>query len=223
MNNTSSTTSKVFGLIDTIACLIGLNLLFLVCCIPLVTVGASLTALYAGLRAMIKKQPCFRAFFKAFGSGFVRITLAWVLMALVTAPVVFNTATLLYYQVDGYLPMLVLSLLVCLVLVSIATMVFLFYSRFECTLVQLFKYAGTLAVSYPVRSLLIAVLTWLPPVLLFLAPSVFLLLGVVWLLGYFSAVSVAAIWLMNLPFASFAYKTLGMDVPNRSSDSDTDH
>lgn len=222
MNKTSSAVSKVFGLIDSLACLIGLNLLFLVCCIPLITVGASLTSLYAGLRALIKKQPCFRAFFKTFGSGFVRITLAWVLMALVTAPVVFNAATLLYYQVDGFLPALVLSVLICLVLVSIATMAFLFYSRFECTLLQLFKYAGTLAVSYPVRSLCIAALTWLPVVLIFLAPSVFLLLGLVWLLGYFAAVSVAAIWLMNLPFASFAYKTLGMDAPKQSPSSDTD-
>lgn len=222
MNKTSSTVSKVFNLIDAIACLIGLNLLFLVCCIPLITVGASLTALYAGLRALIKKQPCFRAFFKAFSSGFLRITLAWVLMALVTAPVVFNTATMLFYQVDGVLPLLVLSLLVCAVLISIATMVFLFYSRFDCTLLQLFKYAATLAVSYPLRSLFIAVLTWLPVVLAFLSPTLFLLLGLVWLLGYFATVAVAAIWLMNLPFASFAYKTLGMDVPSQNSASHND-
>lgn len=221
--NKSSSVSKVFGLIDSLACLIGLNLLFLVCSIPLITVGVSLTALYAGLRAMIKKQPCFRAFFKAFRSGFLRITLAWLIMALVTAPVLFNTAAMLFYQVDGFLPLALVSLLICLVLISIATMMFLFYSRFECTLLQLFKFAGTLSVSYPVRSLLIAVLTWLPVALAFLSPSVFLLLGLVWLLGYFATVCVAAIWLMNVPFATFAYKTLGMDVPqqNNSAGDDT--
>lgn len=208
----------LFGLFEIVMDAAALNLLFLVCCLPLITVGASLTALYAGWRAAIKREPCFRAFFKAFKSGFVRATLAWLLLLIPTAPMVANTAAVLYYRVDGYLPALILSALVSLVLLAILNMVFLFYSRFECTLLQLLKYGGTLALSYPLRALLIVLMMAAPFVLLALAPTVFLILGIVWLFFYFSVAAVAAIWLMNRPFARFAQETLGYEPPEKQKD-----
>ena len=77
---------------------------------------------------------------------------------------------------------------------------------------QLLRYGVSLSFSHPVRSLLIALFTWAPFLLFFLAFPIFLALGMVWLLFYFSLVATAAIWLMNGPFRSFARDVLGMDV-----------
>ncbi len=63
-----------------------LNLLFLVCSIPIVTIGASATACYAGLcRTLQKKETglVYRAFFADFRAAFRKATGAWLLELLV--------------------------------------------------------------------------------------------------------------------------------------------
>lgn len=214
---------KVMGFLDFVMNAVLLNLLFLLGCIPVVTAGVSLTSLYAGLRAMIKKEPCFYAFFRTFKSGFVRAGLAWVILLPLNALVLFNAYSIWFYQTENYLPVLIVSGLMALILLSITTMLFLFYSRFEGTLLQLLRYGGTLALSYPLRAMLIAVLTWAPVAFLVLSPMTFLALGPVWLFFYFSVVSIVAIWVMNRPFFRFAAEVLGMDItPNQSTTSEED-
>ncbi len=199
-----------------------LNILFLLCSLPLISVGASLTALYAGLRAMVKREACFRAFFKALRTSFVRATLAWLILLPLTALVLFNTVSIIYYYQPGALLPLILSLVFAVLLLGITTTVFLFYSRFEGTLWQLLRYGGTLYLTYPLRTTLIALLTWAPLSLFFFPAAASLLLPLlpVFLFFYFSVVSTAAIWLMNHPFAQFARDTLGMDIPTAPPSSD---
>ncbi len=204
---------KIMGFMDFVMYTAGLNLLFLLCSLPVFTMGASLTALYAGLRAMVKKEPCFQAFFSTLRKSFLRATVLWVILLPLNALLVFNVCTIWYYQVSGSLPALILSALFAALLLSITTMVFLFYSRFEGTLLQLLRYGGTMCLSHPLRSLLICLLTWSPFALLLASPMIFLFFGVLFAFFYFAVVSFAAIWLMNHPFARFAREVLGMDVP----------
>lgn len=215
---------KIMGFMDFVMYTAGLNLLFLLCSLPIFTVGASLTALYAGLRAMFKKEPCFQAFFSTFGKSFPRATVLWVILLPLNALLLFNAYTIWYYQASGSLPALLLSLVFALILLSITTMVFLFYSRFEGSLLQLLRYGGTMFLSYPLRGLLISALTWAPFALLLFSPMTFLFFGVLLLFFYFAVVSIAAVWLMNHPFVKFAREVLGMDVPQytKSSQEDAD-
>ena len=208
---------KILGLFDYVMYIIGLNVLFLLCSIPVLTMGASLTALYAGLRAMVKQEPCFRAFFSTFRKSFGRATLLWAVLLPVNVLMCFNALSIAIFQVDGFLIPLILSALLALIFLGITTMIFLFYSRFEGTVLQLLQYGSTLYFSHPLRSLIITVLTWLPVFLFFLFPTIFLFMSVVWLFLYFAGVSTAAIWLMNSPFIRFARDTLGMDVSSVSS------
>lgn len=204
--------SSLFGLLEFIANIAVLNLLFLLCCLPVVTIGASLTALYAGLRSMVKKEPCLRAFWLAFRKSFLRATLAWVILLPLNIFFISNVVFNCYYLAQGSVLGLIVSILFAALLLSITTTVFLFYSRFEATVFQLLRYGVSLSFSHPVRSLLIALFTWAPFLLFFLAFPIFLALGMVWLLFYFSLVATAAIWLMNAPFRAFARDVLGMDV-----------
>lgn len=200
----------------------GLNLLFLLCSLPVLTMGASLTALYAGLRAMVKKEACFRAFLRTFRVSFVRATLVWIILLPLNGLLLFNTVSIFYYYQPSALPALILSLLFSLLLLGITNTVFLFYSRFEAPLIQLLRHGGVLYLSYPLRCTLIAFLTWAPLSMFFFpaAAAVFLPLLPVFLFFYFSVVSTAAIWLLNHPFAKFARETLGMDVPTAPPVSD---
>ena len=207
--------SVFLSIMETGVQAVGLNLLFLLCSVPVLTVGASLTALYAGLRAMVKKEACFRAFFHALRTSFVRATLLWVILLPLNALMLFNTVSVVYYFQPGALPALILSAIFSVLLLGITTSVFLFYSRFEATFFQLLRHGGVLYLSYPLRSTLIALLTWSPLSLFFFPAVAAFLFGLlpVFLFFYFSVVSTAAIWLMNGPFIRFAATILDMDVP----------
>ena len=193
----------------------GLNLLFLLCSLPILTAGASLTALYAGLRAMVKKEACFRAFFHTLRTSFVRATLLWVILLPLNTLMVFNTVSIVYYFQPGALPALILSAVFSVLLLGITNCIFLFYSRFEATTWQLLRHGGALYLTYPLRCTLIALLTWTPVPLFFFPAVAAVLFGLlpVFLFFYFSLVSIAAIWLMNGPFIRFATTVLDIDMP----------
>ena len=92
------------GFLELLANIVFLNLFFLLCSIPLITMGASLTALYAGLRASIKKEPCYRAFFRTFRKSFMRSTLAWIILQ----PLIENS---IYHGINRFFLILIFNFL----------------------------------------------------------------------------------------------------------------
>jgi len=201
--------SKVITVLDTLANTMIMNVLFLICCIPVVTVGAAYTALYSGCRAMAKKEPCFKAFFRGLTGSFKRATLAWLILCPLMIVTGFNTMAILFYKMDGYIPPLIMSIVMLGLLMALTTMAFVFYSRFECTLGQLLKNSLLMVLAYPLRSLVLGVLSWLPFVLFFGMPVTFMQLLVVWLFLYFAGMATVAVWLMNKPFRRLAGEIMG--------------
>ena len=216
----TKTKSGLFSLFEMIMDMAGLNVLFVLFCLPVVTGGAAMTALMTALRAMIKREPCFRAFFHGFKVSFWRATAVWILLLIPVVPSLINAAAILRAPAEGYLTGLLVSVGMSLVWLGILCMVLLFYSRFEGTLLQLLRYGGTLAITYPLRALFLPAMLLIPAGIAVWALDVFNLLGMVWLFFYFSAVCVADIWLMNRPFAKFAKETLGIDPPTKKQEKD---
>ena len=200
------------GFLELLANIVFLNLFFLVCSIPVVTMGASLTSLYAGLRASIKKEPCYRAFFRTFRASFVRSTLAWIILLPVNVFFISSLIFNIFYWEQGSLVSLFISAVFAAVFLGFSTVLFLFYSRFEATLLQLFQYSAKLFFDYPIRSVIVGLLSWFPFVMTFfdVGFQIFLLLGLVWLF-YFASIGTLSIWLMNQPFALFAVNVLEME------------
>ena len=64
--------------------MICLNVIWLICCIPIVTIGASTTALYSVMLKMVKNEEgyIFKSFFKAFKENFRQSTVIWLLFVL---------------------------------------------------------------------------------------------------------------------------------------------
>lgn len=179
-----------------------LNIMFLLCCIPVITIGAAWTALFAAGRVLIEDGPCIKAYWKSFITSLKRATLAWLillpclLLSVVTAVMVWRLrmAGMPLGQVS-----LVMSVVAIVLVLSIVTMTFLFYSRFECTLMQLLKNGVYMTIGYLVRSVIIALLCWLPFIALFLNTDLFMRGFVVCLLLYFGAAGGLAAWLMKGP------------------------
>lgn len=73
---------KFYEAISKLVDLVILNILFLICCIPVVTIGASTTALYGVTKKMVKKSEGYivRNFFKLFQENFKQSTMMWLIL-----------------------------------------------------------------------------------------------------------------------------------------------
>ena len=82
MNRFFNMDNKFFVFMGRVADLILLNILCILCCIPIVTAGASITALYYVTLKMARDEESYiiRSFFCSFKQNFKQSTLIWILM-----------------------------------------------------------------------------------------------------------------------------------------------
>ena len=73
---------KLFGALSRMADLVILNVLFLLCCVPVITTGAAISSMYyvAGKMAENKEGYIFKSFFKAFKENFKKSTAIWLIL-----------------------------------------------------------------------------------------------------------------------------------------------
>ena len=93
MKNIFSYESKFMQTLLVAADYIILNAVFILCCLPVFTIGAAQAGLYTGIRVLRDKEDdssCLKAFFRGFKSGFGKITLVWCLFAVVIAILGYN-------------------------------------------------------------------------------------------------------------------------------------
>ena len=212
MKNIFSYDSKLIIMLEGVANTMLLNLLFLVCCVPVITIGAALTALFSGCRALMNDEACFKAFFRSFRSGFKRSTLAWLILLPVLL-VLAITAHSVWVYMNAGLKMgaftLVVAMLGLVIVLSVSMMTFLFYSRFECTLRQLLKNGLYMTLAYFVRAVVIGLINWAPVLMFFLVPYTFMQLTIIYIVLWFGVSASLSVWLMKKPFATLEQAALG--------------
>lgn len=133
-----------------------LNLLFLLCCIPIVTIGASVTALhYVIMKEVIdQEEPGITAtFFKAFRQNFKKATLAWTGVLLIVAVIIMDVMILTANgtHLTGWFMALILVVVVAVFTVAMYT--FALMARFENTLRQTVKNAMLMSLRHAVKSM----------------------------------------------------------------------
>ena len=85
--------NKFFVFMGKIADLCMLNLLCIICCLPIVTAGASLTALYYVTMKMVRNEEAyiFRSFFRSFKQNFKQATVINIIMLAAAALLYIDT------------------------------------------------------------------------------------------------------------------------------------
>lgn len=85
MNRLFDMDSPVFAFLGRVADLVWLNLLTFLCCIPIVTAGAAITALHYMTIKMVRKEDGYltRGYFKSFRENFRQATVLWILFVLI--------------------------------------------------------------------------------------------------------------------------------------------
>lgn len=187
--------SKLFQMLQFVGDLIFMNLWYILCCLPVVTIGTATTALYSGCRAWGKKESWFKAFNKSFKSDFKRTFLAWLILLPFVGLLSLNLASVIYYEPANYLFSLFFSIVALALCLLLSTVIFPFYARFECSLGQLFRNGLMILIIHPGRSIVAMVLTWMPLLFFVLVPMTFVQLLMVWLFVYFSAIASICSWI----------------------------
>jgi len=85
MNRLFSLDSPVTAFLSRVADLVWLNILTLICCIPVVTAGAAITALHYVTVKMVRNEEGYltKSYFKSFKQNFLQATGMWLLFVLI--------------------------------------------------------------------------------------------------------------------------------------------
>lgn len=190
--------SKPMQILMFVGDLIVLNVIFLLCCVPIFTIGAAQAGLYTACKVLLDKEDDsspYAAFWRGFTTGFGTVTLAWGLMTLLTALVGWMTISAIMLDSPIWIACIAVGL--CALF---QTLVPAFHSRFVCTWWQLIRNTWFLVFAHPLRSIATVVMIWVPIVVFLLDPYTFMSLTPIWGTLYFATVFCFASTFLKKPF-----------------------
>lgn len=201
MDSIFSYESKFVQMLIQLADMVLMNVLYVICCIPLFTIGAAQAALHSGIRQLMNKEDdssCFKAFFNGFANGFGKISLVHTLLLILMAVLIWATGIAAIISGNS-LPTWICVIAVCLAVLFHSMLAF-FHANFDCTPWQLLKNVYFIVLAHPIRSLGVAVLIWLPFIVLLLNLYLFLQGFLLWSFLYYSVAFLFCYSIMKKPF-----------------------
>lgn len=157
--------SPLFSFLNKLADLIYLNILTILCCIPVFTVGASMTALNYVVLKMVRNEEGYvtKAFFKSFKQNFKQATIIWLIL-LLAAGILIGDGLIMRYSGLEFPSWFRMILSVLAFTVVFATMhVFPVLSRFENSIKQTFRNSFLMGILSLPRTILMMV-CWIVPI-----------------------------------------------------------
>lgn len=164
--------------------LILLNVLFLLCCLPVVTAGASAAALYTvSFRSLDGKgsHVC-RQFFTAFGANFKKATLQWLVMLAVAGLLYADFCIITQTDFAGKTVVEVLFVVILSLYMPTLTFLFPLQAYYENTVAKTLKNAVAHGIAKLPQSVLLIALYGLPLVILYFNVALFFRLLPFWLI-----------------------------------------
>lgn len=204
--------SKFFGINTPLWCffsrladLVILNLCFLVCCIPIVTIGPSLTALYYTSMKMTEGDvtSVTRAFFHSFRENLRQGIVMWIISLLVLTLTVFDL-----YLTTGFQGALRSILHTVILVFGLTIYLIILYAfpllgRFGNSTLNMFKNAFVMCIRHLPYTLIMALISLAPALIFLISPSSLPLLTMIYLLIGFSLTSFANSFLFSRIFAKY--------------------
>ena len=191
LNHFFSLDSPLMTILTRIGNLIILNLLFIVCSIPVVTIGAAWTALHYVCLRMLREEEGYvaRDFFRSFRTNFRQSTLIWLIMMVVFLIVGIDMKLL--SRTGVAYPVFIHYILIAdaAAVLAIGLYAFPLQARFENPLRNTIRNAAILMIGALPRTLCMLVLTAIPVVILLGIPK---LLPIVVIMGFSSSVYACA-------------------------------
>ena len=153
--------------------LIELNILWLLCSLPVVTAGAATTAVYYTLYRILSEEDdaVFRPFFHAFRQNFKQSTLLWIPLLMTGAVLLLDWAYLVANYSGQFHVLWVTFGVIFLVFIVLVTHSFAILGRFEAPIKRVIKNSFLLMLMNFFRSMAVIVLSVAPILVLIFLPD----------------------------------------------------
>jgi len=169
--------------------------------LPIVTIGASTTALYYVATKKISgkdNEYIFSAFWNSFKVNFVKATIIYLILALVGFVAWFNFTLLPYVNIGGLtLPVRIILFFVLVQVIFISSYVFAIIARFETSIIGALKAANFIANRHVFITITNLVLLLGILYVMFLVPVILLFMMGVY--GYFSSFGIVKLFRRHYP------------------------
>ena len=172
--------------------LIILNLLYIITSIPIFTLGASTTALYAVMKSPdenVYSSSLFKNYFRAFFKNFRKSTVLFLILLIPAAVILVN----LYILLAGLMEDSIINYILCAVPIVVFIFawnyVFPLTAKFENTIRGTFANAFVLSVAHLPTTIVLTVLNLLPLAVFFFFTNFFYKTLMIWVLLAFSLIA----------------------------------
>jgi uncharacterized membrane protein YesL len=157
--------------LNRIADMMWLNILTLICCLPIITIGPALTALHYMALKMVRNEESYitKGYFKAFKDNFKKSLILWMILLFVAGVIIGDFYIIRTTQINAAISAAITAASALVVF----TAVFLFpvQARFENTIVRTIKNAFFISVLQFPKTILMVVLYLIPVALLIFFPQ----------------------------------------------------
>lgn len=140
--------NPVWNFMGKVADLVILNLLVIVCSIPIFTIGASWTAMYFVTMRMVRKEESYivRDFFRSFKENFKQATVIWLFALLAVG--IFAGDVIIYRMIPEQIPKALMIAVLVLAYLVLGTIIYVFpmLSRYHNTIKGTIKNAFLVSV-----------------------------------------------------------------------------
>lgn len=175
--------SPLINFLNKVADVMILSIVFIVACIPVVTVGAAFAAAYYIGFKMVKNEESYiiRGFFKAFKDNFKQATIIWIFVLFLGALIIADYRIILYSGIE-FVSWIRIAMVTVTVVAALG-IVFLFplQAHFSNTVKNTVKNAFLMALSHLPSAFLLIIIYAVPYLLIYFVPQ---LLPAVFLLGF---------------------------------------
>lgn len=159
--------SPLMRFLNRVGDLLILNMIMLICCIPIITIGAACTAMHYVLLKIVRDEEGYlvKGFFKSFVQNFKQATLAWLLMLVVVAVYVGDAIIFGYSGIVFPRALVIAVIVVGVIAMMVGIYVFPLLARFDNTVKNTIKNAAILAFANLPKTFVIAFIYAIPLIL----------------------------------------------------------
>lgn len=166
--------SPVMRFLSRMADLMLLNVVITVCCLPIITIGASVTAMHYVMLKIVRGEEGYivKDFFKSFKMNFKQATIIWLIMLVMILVFVGDYFIVNYSGIEFPQGMGLILAIVAALIFIVSTYVFPVLSHFDNTIKNTIKNGCMMSIMAAPKAVLMALLTVAPVVLVFIAPAI---------------------------------------------------
>lgn len=197
--------SPIMRFLEKLGNIMIINACFIVYCLPVVTIGASASAMYRCFLTMLKDEDSglLKLFWISFKTNFKKATLLEICVLPVLALVTFEVMVLLSGVMGNGTGQAILFALPFILVCCVISYIFPLQAQFENSIFRTIKNAALLALSHFPITIVITALNLIFPLMMYFLPELFAKSMIAWLLFGFGGIAYLNTCLLRRVFEQY--------------------